>query len=190
MDRRVQLSEEAIICASRIENVNIRGRLIEALITANPTQRNELIEEMRNISRSFPKYNTHNDLGDYQRTFQNGDDTFTDIKTKIIYLDSNPKAYNIDKFLECMCNENSIFLFYFIGIDEASIINKILCSVYHDKLLDHTVVQTHWAGRATRGVTQLIGKAINQLLADKGFCNQIDIAKTKSFLDKLIALQP
>ena len=59
----------------------------------------------------LPVYDTENGLGDYVRRFESAD-TYTDIKTKILYLDSNTKAYNVDKFLKCMGEERSVFRFF------------------------------------------------------------------------------
>ncbi|MBS7364235.1 MAG: hypothetical protein KIH03_10525, partial [Paludibacteraceae bacterium] len=109
-----------------------------------------------------------------------------DIKTKIIYLNSNPKAYNVDKFLKQMADSRSIFLFFFIGVDEKSIFKTILCSVYHDKLLDNTILQFHWAGRNTRGAAQFNGVAIDEMLKEREFHNNINCQKAKNFLNDLL----
>ncbi|MCM1518149.1 MAG: hypothetical protein NC117_05880 [Pseudoflavonifractor sp.] len=186
LDDRVALSAEAIICASRIENVNIRGRLIESLITSDPQQREILARNLRDAEKSLPVYDTANKLGDYCVSID-GLQTYTDIKTKIVYLDSNPKAYNIDKFLEVMSHDDSVFFFYFIGIDAEGVVNKILCSVYDKRLIENTVIQFHWAGRNSRGVTQFIGTAIDAMLSDKNFVNVIDRDSAISFIDRLIS---
>jgi hypothetical protein len=55
-------------------------------------------------------------LGDYTREFKKYM-TETDVKTKIMILNSNPKAYNIDKMLEFLSTDKSIFMFYFVGLD-------------------------------------------------------------------------
>lgn len=185
LDDRVSKCADSILIASHIENVNIRGRLIEALITSDDNERKILMKKLAEDENNLPIYDTKNGLGDYRRTFGNID-SYTDIKTKVIYLGSNPKAFNIDKFLETMSDDKSVFLFYFIGIDDKGILNKILCSVYHNKLIDGTVKQFHWAGRNSRGVTQFIGDILNELLQDKNFKNKIDIEKSKKFIDDLI----
>lgn len=92
----------------------------------------------------------------------------------------------VDKFLEVMAKENTIFCFYFIGIDEQGIMNTILCSVYHKELIEKTVKQFHWAGRNSRGVTQLEGEALDKMLKDKSFKNVIDKEKAKKFIDFLL----
>ncbi|MDE6703059.1 MAG: hypothetical protein K2K00_05225 [Muribaculaceae bacterium] len=178
-------AKDAILVASHIENVNIRGRLIEALITSNKDERNRLLKDMSQVEYLLPAYNTQNDLGDYVRSFESHD-TYTDVKTKVLYLDSNPKAYNVDKFLKCMGKDKSVFLFFFVGIDETGIVNTILASVFHKKLLKTTLLQHHWAGKATRGVAQFNGKVINEMLAEEHFTNIIDVDESTKFIEELL----
>ena len=177
LNGRVEACKAEIMIASHIQNVNLRGNLIEALIAAD---KEELQQLKANIKRKHS-------LGDYPRTLDNVK-TLTDIKTKIIYLESNPKAYNVDKFLEAMSEANTVFFFYFIGIDEDGIMNTVLCSVYHKKLLASTHVQQHWAGRNSKGVTQFVGKVIDEMLREKSFKNDIDKSQSKKFLDELLAI--
>jgi hypothetical protein len=185
LNERCNKSRKEILIASHIENTNIRGRLIESLITSNETERQYIIDNLHNLENALPSYNTKNGLGDYCRKFDNGD-TYTDIKTKVVYLNSNPKAYNIDKFLEQMSDSKSIFFFFFIGIDKKSIFKTILCSVYHEKLIDNTILQFHWAGRNTRGVAQFNGIAIDEMLNESNFKNHINLDKTHNFLTNLL----
>ncbi len=182
---RCDSAKDALLVASHIENVNIRGRLIEVLITSDENERIKLINDLANIEQILPTYDTKNDLGDYVRVFEQSD-TYTDIKTKILYLDSNPKAYDIDKFLECMAKDKSVFMFFFVGIDENGIFNTILCSVYHDKLMESTIFQDHWSGRGKRGHAQFQGKIIVELLNDKSFQNNIVEEKCKDFIQALL----
>lgn len=183
---RCETVKDAILAASRIDNVNIRGRLIEVLITSDNEERCKLLEDLGNVEQLLPTYDTKNDLGDYVRSFTNSD-SYTDIKTKILYLDSNPKAYNIDKFLKCMGKEKSVFMFFFVGIDKTGVFNTILCSVFHDKLLNTTLLQHHWSGRGTRGTAQFNGKTINELLNEQPFVNSIDKDKSIDFLHRLLS---
>ncbi|MBR5276310.1 MAG: hypothetical protein IKU35_04130 [Bacteroidaceae bacterium] len=177
--------KDAILVAAHIDNVNIRGRLIEVLITSGQEERNKLLKNLRDIEQLLPTYDTKNELGDYIRNFENSE-SYTDIKTKVLYLDSNPKAYNIDKFLMCMGKEKSVFMFFFVGIDDTGIVNTILASVFHNKLQDTTFLQHHWAGRGTRGAAQFNGKTINEMLQEDPFINKIDIDKSKQFLKNLL----
>lgn len=185
LNERCNKSSREILIASHIENTNIRGRLIESLITSNDEERLHIINNLHNLEAALPSYDTKNGLGDYCRKFNNGD-TYTDIKTKVIYLNSNPKAYNVDKFLKQMADSRSIFFFFFIGIDEKSIFKTILCSVYHEKLIDNTILQFHWAGRNTRGVAQFNGTAIDEMLKEEDFTNNIRIDKATDFLKQLL----
>ena len=101
-------------------------------------------------------------------------------------LNSNPKAYNVDKFLKQMADSRSIFLFFFIGVDDNSIFKTLLCSVYHRKLIDNTILQFHWAGRNTRGVAQFNGTAIGEILKEENFTNDMCTDKAKEFLKQLM----
>lgn len=184
LNKRCNEVKEAIMAASHIDNVNIRGRLIEALITSDKEDRLRLLSDMANLEQALPTYDTQNGLGDYIRFFDDSD-TYTDVKTKVLYLDSNPKMYNIDKFLQCMAEEKSVFLFFFIGINENGIQKKVLCSVYHPTLIKGVHLQSHWAGRSTRGVVQASGDSIN-LILDTGNGKCIDIDLAKAYIDRLI----
>lgn len=185
LNERVKNAKDAILVASRIENVNIRGHLIEVLITSDDKQRQNLIKSLKANEERLPVYDTKNELGDFRLEYENGN-TFTDIKTKIIYLDSNPKAFNIDKFLTTMSNGQSIFFIYFIGIDESCNLKTILCSIYHKSLISAMVIQHHWSGRESRGTTQFIGKNINDIIFSDKFSNEIDSNIARDFLKTLI----
>ncbi|WP_052103149.1 hypothetical protein [Porphyromonas canoris] len=182
LDKRVERNLKAILVASRIENVNIRGRLIEYIIT---TKNSTVLEDLRYIESQLPVYDTRNGLGDYVLEFSDRK-TYTDIKTKIMYLDSNPKAYNVDKFLECMSEKNSVFMLYLIGINENGLVNCVLCSVYDKQIIDATILQFHWAGRATRGVAQFKGSDLSDIILANNFNNDINSDQCNSFLQKLL----
>ena len=96
LDKRVQRNLQSILIASHIENVNIRGRLIEYLITSEDAS---ILKDIKILESKLPVYDTKNGLGDYVRQFESYN-SYTDVKTKIMYLESSPKAYNIDKFWE------------------------------------------------------------------------------------------
>ncbi|MBQ6079689.1 MAG: hypothetical protein IJK93_05350 [Muribaculaceae bacterium] len=177
--------KDAILVASHIDNVNIRGRLIEVLITSNQQERDHLLRNLGEVEHLLPTYDTKNDLGDYVRCFKNSN-SYTDIKTKVLYLDSNPKAYNVDKFLKCMGKDKSVFMFFFVGIDKTGIVNTVLASVFHNKLQKTTLLQHHWAGKGTRGAAQFNGNTINELLKEDPFVNIIDEKESKQFLKKLL----
>lgn len=185
LNERCNKCRNEILIASHIENTNIRGRLIESLITSDDEERKRIIENLKDMENALPSYDTKNGLGDYHVEYKDAD-TYTDIKTKVVYLHSNPKAYNVDKFLRQMADTRSVFMFFFIGVDESSIFNTLLCSVYHDKLISNTIMQFHWAGRSTRGAAQFNGTAIDEMLKENGFSNHIDVSQAKEYLKGLL----
>lgn len=185
LNERCNKCRKEILIASHIENTNIRGRLIESLITSSDEEREFLIRNLKDLENALPSYDTKNGLGDYYVEYENAD-TYTDIKTKVIYLNSNPKAYNVDKFLKQMADSRSVFMFFFIGVDETGVFKTLLCSVYHNKLVQNTILQFHWAGRSTRGAAQFNGLAIDDMLKSEYFKNIIDIKESTVFLKDLL----
>lgn len=186
LDARVDQFKNEIILASLIENVNVRGRVIEYLIAGKDEElRTELIKALQGNSSGLPSFKTDNELGDYIRLFDEYH-TETDVKTKITILNSNPKAYNIDKMLEFLSSEQSVFLFYFIGVDLRTITNTVLVSMFQTDLLKATILLRHWAGRNSRGVTQLEGRTVHKLLVEPS--DTIDLERSRLFLKKLTEL--
>ncbi len=186
LDSKVEKYKNEILLASLIENVNIRGRVIEYIIAGeDELLRSELIIALQNKGKIIPKFKTENDLGDYSKEY---DDfiTETDVKTKILILDSNPKAYNLDKILEFLAKEKSVFMFYFIGIMPGEISCTALTSMFQTRILDATIALKHWAGRNSRGVSQLHGKEIKELLRNPS--HEISIEKSKSFIQRILEL--
>ena len=188
LDERVERFKNEILVASMIENVNVRGRIIEYLIAGeDEALRQQLISALQNraTSKGLPAFKTDNTLGDYQRIF---DEYFTetDVKTKIMVLSSNPKAYNLDKILEFLATEKSVFMFYFVGVDPTRIANTVLVSMFQTDLLGSTILLKHWSGRNSRGVSQFEGKTIESLI--KNPKTDIDAEGAIEFLRKLVAL--
>lgn len=176
--RRVNEVASEIAIAAFIDNVNTRGRIIEYLVTSPEELRGTLIDAL-NTGSPLPEIYTADELGDYSRRFVNFD-TQTDIKTKILFLSSNPKGYNIDKLLAFLAEEKSVYLIYVIGIDENRRISTRLCSMFNRQLLNGTKVITQWAGRNSRGVTQYYGTALEKIIYD--FDNSIDTSSAEEFI--------
>jgi hypothetical protein len=184
LDEKVTENKHSILLASLIENVNVRGRVIEYLIAGeNDALREEIIRALIEKQHGLPRFTTDDSLGDYTKEFESYY-TETDIKTKIMILDSNPKAYNIDKMLEFLSNPASVFLFYFIGINPYEIFNTTLTSMFETRLISGTLLLKHWAGRNSRSVTQFEGKSIVDIL--KNPSNIIDIKKSNNLLQRMI----
>lgn len=186
LDAKVNNFKNEILLAALIENVNVRGRIIEYLIAGeDESLRQEIIQALKRKSGGLPEFKTANQLGDYHRAFSEYI-TETDVKTKIMILKSNPKAYNIDKILEFLSQEKSVFLFYFVGVDGTKITDTILVSMFQEDLLKATITLKHWAGRNSRGVTQFEGKAIENLILNPK--QTINLKQSHSFLNHLMEL--
>jgi len=186
LDTKVSKFHNEILIAEFIPNFNIRGRIIEYLIAGkDESLRDHLVEVLRNGKTQIPSFRTQNTLGDYTRIFDNYH-TETDVKTKIMVLSSNPKAYNIDKLLEFLSQDKSVFMFYFVGLEPNKIINQVLISMFQTDLLQSTILLKHWSGRNSRGVTQFEGETIHRLIISPN--NQINKEESNYFLNTLIEL--
>ena len=109
-----------------------------------------------------------------------------DVKTKVLGLSSNPKLYNVDKALKELAENQSAFCIFFIGIDRgARRVAGRLVDILDTELIGMTCVQFHWAGRNSRGVTQLAGDS--QKFFERGFARAVDCQAAKQFLTKLLA---
>lgn len=178
--------EDAIVIAALIDNVNLRGRLIEELITSDDPLIIDAIK--KNLyDGEMVSLKTDQKLGDYSKSFD-GYITETDIKTKVLFLHSAPKAYNIDKFLEYLSTPESVYLFYLIGIDSNNKIKTKLVSAFDSEMMGATKVQFHWAGRNSRGVTQLDGYKLNEIINSELKTGNINIDDAKNYLEYLISL--
>lgn len=178
LDARVQAVRTEIKIASTIDNVNERGRIIEYLITAPDVQKIPLIQCLH-ANRPLPEIYTADALGDYEYKFHQYL-AQTDIKSKLLFMNSNPKGYNIDKLLKFLATENSVYLIYIVAIDSDGSIQTQLCSMFNRQLLSATKIIYHWAGRNSRGVTQYDGRALKAILDD--FDRSIDYNASQAFL--------
>lgn len=102
------------------------------------------------------------------------------MKSKVLFLSSNPKGYNIDKLLSFLSAEKSVYLVYVVAIDQHQRIQTRLCSMFHHQLLSGTRRIRHWSGRNSRGVTQYDGRALEAII--ENFDSGIDCEEAQSFL--------
>lgn len=179
LNDRVRAVESEIAIAAFIDNVNLRGRIIEYLITAEDDLKETLMRCLR-TRQPPPEIFTADELGDYQREFDRYL-TETDIKTKVLFLSSNPKGYNIDKLLSFLSEEKSVYLVYVVAIDENRTVQTRLCSMFNRQLLSGTRIIRHWAGRNSRGVTQYEGRALETIVENFDF--EIDYQSSRDFID-------
>jgi hypothetical protein len=104
---------------------------------------------------------------------------YIDIKTKLIGFSSNPAAYNIDKLLRLLAPGKAAFSFLFIGIDVANqTVASKLISFLDTSIISATRIQPHWAGRNSRGGTQLTGD-LSQIFAPD-FRESIDTIEART----------
>ena len=164
LNDRVRAVESEIAIAAFIDNVNLRGRIIEYLITAEDDLKATLMNCLH-TRQPLPEIFTADELGDYEREFEHYL-TETDIKTKVLFLSSNPKGYNIDKLLSFLSEEKSVYLVFVVAIDEDRTIQTRLCSMFNRQLLSGTRIIKHWAGRNSRGVTQYEGRVLEAIVED------------------------
>lgn len=167
LNNRVRAVESEIAIAAFIDNVNLRGRIIEYLITAEDDLKATLMCCLR-TKQPLPEIFTADELGDYEREFEHYL-TETDIKTKVLFLSSNPKGYNIDKLLSFLSEEKSVYLVYVVAIDKDRAIQTRLCSMFNRQLLSGTRIIKHWAGRNSRGVTQYDGRTLEAVVEEFDF---------------------
>lgn len=167
LNRRVRTVASEIAIAAFIDNVNLRGRIIEYLITAEDDLKATLMHCLH-TRQPLPEIFTADELGDYERVFDRYL-TETDIKTKVLFLSSNPKGYNIDKLLSFLSEEKSVYLVYVVTIAQDKTIQTRLCSMFNRQLLSGTRIIKHWAGRNSRGVTQYDGRALESIVDDFDF---------------------
>jgi hypothetical protein len=144
-------------------------------------ERGDKIEEIINDQE------TRHGLADCIVPLDAGAVLLVDIKTKVMGLNSAPKAYNIDKLLRNLADGHKLFALLFVGIDATSgEVAVRLMSFLDDFLIPRTVVQDHWAGRDSRGVAQFSG-ALSGLFAP-GFERCVDPNRAREFIERLIGL--
>lgn len=164
LSRIIDQHRGEMLAAAELENVNIRGNTIEQMITAD--------------------VNAHR-LDDL--TFELGHDLrlVVDIKTKLLDRASAPKAYNIDKTLRLLAQPDTVFSFFFVGFDPSvGLCKTSLVSIFDPIILAATRIQTHWAGRASRGVTQLTGD-LSQIF-ETGYRPTVAAELARTFLRQLV----
>lgn len=172
--------------ASQIDNVNLRGRVMEYLITENDSELKKKTMQALDEKGILPPFKTEDKLGDYAKIYPNYH-VEVDIKTKMLFLDGNPKGYNVDKLLEFLATEKSIYMLFLLGIGKDGTATLRLCSIFDKRLISNTRIIQHWAGRNSRGVAQFLGNGLTQILEGSKE-PQIDEELATEFLTKLINL--
>jgi len=168
LDQKISHHRDEILgVATRDGNINTRRNTIEQIITNG-------INEHKTEDIIF--------------SLSDGSDVLIDIKTKLKHLSSSPKAFNIDKTLKVLSNQNQFFCFFLLVIDigEKNIVSSLV-SVLSEDLINRILVQRHWAGRNSRGSTQISGD-INELVENQN-ASRVNLVKADNFLKKLIEIK-
>lgn len=183
LDHRVGKVKEELVLASSIRNHKLRGGLMEYLITddASPLK-TEIIKALK-AKAPLPDFRTDDGLGDFSKSYESYI-TETDIKTKDLSHVGNPKAYNIDKFLEFLSSDKAVYMIYLLGVDENGKITTHLCSGLDKRLIEASKLAHHWSGQNSRGTVQFIGKELAAILDTDG--NDIDEEVARIYLLDLI----
>jgi len=163
----VQARKMLLMQAAKIDNGNLRGNTIESILT----------EE-----------SSIHSLEDQEFKLKNGVRLLVDIKSKLLdRKSSSPKLYNVDKFLKELADGNTLLSLFCIGIDvDHNATTCRLVNVFDSTILNATRVQFHWAGRNSRGVTQLAGDVSEIFESD--FSPKIDVKVATAFVTDLLAL--
>lgn len=183
--RRLKKVQNEIAKAVAIENVNLRGRIIEYLITSDDGPIKEQIIDCLRENNPIPEFKTEDDLADYRKDYESFSIAI-EIKTKILSLNSNPKGYNIDKLLAFLSKPNNIYMIYIVGLSNDGYTNAVLCSVFDKRLLENIAIQYHWGGRNSSGITQFKGNSLLDILNNPQ--SMIDIKLANNYIEKLLAL--
>lgn len=159
---------KAKICNEALnENVNLRGRVVETLVSG------ELSDSLF----------TSNDLNDYE--IQIGKyKVGVDIKSKILTKESNPKGYNVDKFLRFLSEENTVYLTFLVGFDETQT-KTAFFTPFDSEIIRTVEVQKHWSGKNSRGTIQYSGKTLSAMLTGN-YESEISEENARLFLQVLI----
>lgn len=147
--------------------------------------RTELIDSLQSETRRIPSFRTKIRLTILKKSLITIIRRQT-LRQKVMILNSVPKAYNIDNILEFLSHENSIFMFYFVGIMSKQIVGQALISIFQDDLRNTVHLLGHWAERNSRGVTQFSGQTMSLSINTPN--NDIDVNKSKEYLQRPIDL--
>lgn len=165
LQARLAEREQEILRASETGNVKLRGDAIEYLLTGKRT--------------------VHG-LEDTVFEEKGGNRVLVDLKTKLLDLSSSPKLYNINKTLRQLSDGATVFCVFLIGISRGDKqVAGTLVDILDSRMIAMTRTQFHWAGRNSRGVTQLAGDA--SAFFAPGSARRVDLHGAREFLERLLA---
>jgi hypothetical protein len=165
LQARLAEREKQVLTAAESGNVKLRGTAIESLLTGKKS------------------INGLADIAFYER---GGIRVLVDLKTKLLDLSSSPKLYNIDKTLRELSDGATVLCMFLIGIDRGAMrVTGRLVDILDSQFIPMTKLQFHWAGRNSRGVTQLAGDTSKFFGPE--FTRRVDVVVARRFLEQLLA---
>ncbi len=185
LEDKVQQVHTEINLLAHTDNVNLRGRRIEYLVTTDYQATQPVRDAILN-EEPIPTIHTPNGLGDF--TYHTPQLTVeVDIKTKLTNKASEPKGYNVDKLLELLSQDDTIFMVFIISVHpDTKEIKTQLVSVLDEAMIAGTTIQHHWAGRNSRGVAQFSGRTLEAKIEE--YPHTIHTQSARRFLKELIDL--
>ena len=166
LSARVKEQTTQILQDAKIDNVNERGNRIEQAITGGGNE-HQLADMIKQVGDNI--------------------ELQIEIKSKRMDLHSSPKGYNIDKMLATLAKGKTAIVFCLLGIDlsHRNVTTSVI-SIFDQTMLKATRTQFHWAGRNSRGVTQLTGD-FDSLFSPE-YQESIDVVQASEFIASLINL--
>ena len=68
-----------------------------------------------------------------------------------------------------LSEENTVFLFYWVGIEKDETLRLQLLPVFESNMLRNSHIQKHWSGINQRGHIQFDGKLIKEILNNRNY---------------------
>lgn len=186
--RAAQRSQEAEKCGriSEVEEILRRrlkkrtGVILRAAQCGTPKLRGDALEYLITGERVV------HSLGDAVFEERGKVRVVVDVKTKVLGLSAQPRLYNVDKALKELAQTESVFCLFLVGIDRGTKrVEGRLVDILDSQLIAMTTVQFHWAGRNSRGATQLTGDTSK--FFESGFTGRVDVRIAREFLERLLA---
>ena len=163
LDVQVNAEKKYILSAAQSydHNVNLRGRIIEKLVSGTT---NDIKKIKESLETNKPLSLTTKDaLADYQLSLDKYN-VAIDIKSSVLEKESQPKGVYIDDMLQFLGQANTIFLIYLVGIqlENKNIVTKLV-PIFDQNILKGSHIENAWSGRDTRGHIQFNGNSMHAI---------------------------
>ncbi len=149
------IAEDILDAASATSDPKGRGDRVESLVVA-------ACSEVEGISGASGGHSLE-DL----RYDADGAALLIDVKVKVVGQDSNPKGWNVEKFLRALGQPARDLAFLIVGVDLAARrLTTALVPVLDHRLIARARVSQLWSARGSLGTTQLDGRSLLEVLRD------------------------